>query len=43
MAYQTTVLPSFGSIRMDVSEGLMKPDMSPDACNSLAGCSPWGC
>lgn len=33
MAYQTAILPSFNGIRMDLSEGLMKPDMSPDACN----------
>lgn len=33
MAYQTTILPSFGSVRMDIGEGLLKPDMSPDACN----------
>ena len=33
MAYQTMTLPSFGSVRMDLSEGLLKPDMSPDACN----------
>lgn len=33
MAYQTVSLPSFGSVRMDLSEGLLKPDMSPDACN----------
>ena len=34
MAYQTVSLPSFGSVRMDLSEGLLKPDMSPDACNA---------
>ncbi len=34
MAYQTATLPSFGSVRMDLSEGLLKPDMSPDACNA---------
>lgn len=33
MAYQTVSLPSFGSVRMDLAEGLLKPDMSPDACN----------
>ena len=33
MAYQTTILPSFGSVRTDLNEGLLKPDMSPDACN----------
>ena len=33
MAYQTMSLPSFGSVRMDLCEGLLKPDMSPDACN----------
>ena len=33
MAYQTVSLPSFGGIRMDLCEGLLKPDMSPDACN----------
>lgn len=33
MAYQTITLPSFGGLRMDLSEGLMKPDTSPDACN----------
>ena len=34
MAYQTMTLPSFGSVRMDLSEGLLKPDMSPEACNA---------
>ena len=34
MAHQTVTLPSFGSVRMDLSEGLLKPDMSPDACNA---------
>ena len=34
MAYETVLLPSFGSVRMDLSEGLLKPDMSPDACNA---------
>ena len=34
MAYQTMTLPSFGSVRMELSEGLLKPDMSPDACNT---------
>ena len=33
MAYQTVSLPSFGSVRMDLADGLLKPDMSPDACN----------
>ncbi len=33
MAYQTLTLPSFGSLRMDLCEGLLKPDMSPDAVN----------
>lgn len=33
MAYQTVSLPSFGSVRMDLTEGLLRPDMSPDACN----------
>ena len=33
MAYQTVSLPSFGSVRMDLCEGLLKPDTSPDACN----------
>ncbi len=34
MAYQTMTLPSFGSVRMDLSEGLLKPDMSPEAYNA---------
>lgn len=34
MAYQTMTLPSFGGVRMDLNEGLMKPDMSPDALNA---------
>ena len=34
MAYQTTTLPAFGSVRMDLSEGLLKPDMSPEAYNA---------
>lgn len=34
MAYQTMTLPSFGSVRMDLSEGLLKPDMSPEAVNA---------
>lgn len=33
MAYQTVSLPSFGSMRTDLTEGLLRPDMSPDACN----------
>ena len=33
MAYQTATLPSFSGVRMDLCEGLMKPDMSPDAYN----------
>lgn len=34
MGCQTLTLPSFGSVRMDLNEGLLKPDMSPDACNA---------
>ncbi len=34
MAYEIFSLPSFGSVRMDLSEGLLKPDMSPDAQNA---------
>ncbi|MBQ1820317.1 MAG: hypothetical protein II117_01810 [Clostridia bacterium] len=33
MAYQNATLPSFSGVRMDLCEGLMKPDMSPDAYN----------
>ncbi len=34
MAYQTFTLPSFSGVRMDLSEGLLKPDMSPEAYNA---------
>ncbi len=34
MAYQTMTLPAFGSVRMDLCEGLLKPDMSPEAYNA---------
>ncbi len=34
MAYQTMTLPSFSGVRTDLAEGLMKPDMSPDAVNA---------
>jgi hypothetical protein len=33
MAYQTALLPAFSGVRMDICEGLMKPDASPNACN----------
>ncbi len=34
MAYQTMTLSSFSGVRADLSEGLMKSDMSPDAVNA---------
>ncbi len=34
MAYQTITLPSFSGVRNDLSEGLLKLDMSPDAMNA---------
>ncbi len=34
MAYQTMTLPTFSGVRMDLSEGLLKPDMTPEACNA---------
>ena len=34
MAYQIMTLPSFSGVRMDLCDGLMKPDMSPDAFNA---------
>ncbi|MBR0507528.1 MAG: hypothetical protein IJJ86_02860 [Clostridia bacterium] len=34
MAYQTATLPSFSGVRMDLCDGLLKADMSPDAYNA---------
>ena len=34
MAYETMTLSSFSGVRQDLSEGLMKPDLSPDAYNA---------
>lgn len=34
MAYQTMTIPLFSGMRTDLSEGLLKPDMSPDAVNA---------
>lgn len=34
MAYQTAALPSFSGVRMDLTDGLLKADMSPDAYNA---------
>ena len=34
MAFQIATLPSFGSVRMDLTEGLRKSDMSPNACTA---------
>ena len=34
MAYQTAALPAFSGVRMDLCDGLLKADMSPDAVNA---------